>query len=769
MTKRRKASKGTHMASTVRRLLLDQFFFIGFAATTIVGLLTFSHFGGRLFFALDASEYISDANSFLRNDGGFYLQADYLHTLGDLNYPINFRFIPEFALAFDGQKISPVACFLIASVIGYLANYAFARSLDFSRPIALFASLGFLAASMPYVWPALGTNFFSWESQKWLPLVYTLPFINTAFVLIGRLSRVGNLMSVALYVLGAIWIIGTQIKFNFITVIVIVVFQICFVLAITDFREFILKTVANLILFIVCLFGPITFVSGMFVHSTNAVLVQGVAGAAFASAHGMLSALASLYSPTFSEHLYEIGFAPGWILLLIGASGCISSLISWRDNRTAAAAAAATLLLICLSFVFIFNTSILMTIYSAIVLFAVVAIQRFLFLILHRIDRSSPERDGMAATTYRIAEYLCKPFQRDDDNPRQAKVCGLIVLVCSVLIICRGYLNHGPRGIEYPPRKVPFLDYLAGQISFDAGDEFRGRFLDIVGRHSPPQDLSDTLVKQMMDANLRFSESLGNDLGYSGPAYFNIPMGEEYNRLASPENVVFFSMFLTEPDALQLAAYRLITRPDPRFLALLGVRYILDDKAHNFPDLALRNIPLPARDLRLYEIEHPNLGQYSPTKIIRTKNFADVVKTMKEDDFDPRSVIITEPNFPVNLQLVPADNVKVTRRASGIRVRAESTGQSVVLLPFEYTNCNIVTVRSGRLLGMYRADLLITALTFEGSLDAELGMKFGPFTNTSCRKADMQSLTELGLNYDSLQILRNVFSPYFQFEAQSLY
>jgi hypothetical protein len=87
--------------------------------------------------------------------------------------------------------------------------------------------------------------------------------------------------------------------------------------------------------------------------------------------------------------------------------------------------------------------------------------------------------------------------------------------------------------------------------------------------------------------------------------------------------------------------------------------------------------------------------------------------------------------------LVPANFESLTIERDGYRVKANSTGKSVLLLPIEFSRCwNITELHSGSPARLFRANLLLTGVVFEGKLDVRITFHTGPFNNPGCRLAD---------------------------------
>ena len=73
--------------------------------------------------------------------------------------------------------------------------------------------------------------------------------------------------------------------------------------------------------------------------------------------------------------------------------------------------------------------------------------------------------------------------------------------------------------------------------------------------------------------------------------------------------------------------------------------------------------------------------------------------------------------------------------------KASSTGQSVLVLPVQYSHCWRIT--SGGDATLFRANLTQLGVRFSGNLQLELRQVFGPFWQSACRVADAADVERL--------------------------
>jgi hypothetical protein len=108
--------------------------------------------------------------------------------------------------------------------------------------------------------------------------------------------------------------------------------------------------------------------------------------------------------------------------------------------------------------------------------------------------------------------------------------------------------------------------------------------------------------------------------------------------------------------------------------------------------------------------------------------------------FDPRQSIV----LPERIEepLVQATGGKISFERGAIRVQAESHGHSLLLLPLQYSRCLVVS--EGGTAKLLPANLVQTAVLFQGSIDLRIYFEYGVF-RPGCRKRDLADLAELGI------------------------
>src|SRR5262249_40606818 len=102
-------------------------------------------------------------------------------------------------------------------------------------------------------------------------------------------------------------------------------------------------------------------------------------------------------------------------------------------------------------------------------------------------------------------------------------------------------------------------------------------------------------------------------------------------------------------------------------------------------------------------------------------------------------------NEPLSGPLTEAELELFTIGRDQYRVRANSAGRSILLLPVEFSRCLKISDVAGGAPRLFRADLMLTGVLFERQLDAQISFHTGPFHNWRCRLDDLADSNNIGM------------------------
>jgi hypothetical protein len=186
-------------------------------------------------------------------------------------------------------------------------------------------------------------------------------------------------------------------------------------------------------------------------------------------------------------------------------------------------------------------------------------------------------------------------------------------------------------------------------------------------------------------------------------------------------------------------------------MAALGTRFVLSDRRLKDAALMLRHEQRNADGITIYayELAHPNLGDYSPTKGVVAADAPAMVAVMKDDAFDYRTKVVVETELLS--PILSASSGQLFYERGGARIRGRSEGRSLLVVPLQFSNSlKIVenTSSDPASVELRRVNLLETGVLFSGTLDVKLAHVFGPFRGTAGRLQDIADCKRLGIRED---------------------
>jgi hypothetical protein len=254
----------------------------------------------------------------------------------------------------------------------------------------------------------------------------------------------------------------------------------------------------------------------------------------------------------------------------------------------------------------------------------------------------------------------------------------------------------------------------------------------------------------------------------------SVPTIVQYGQLVTPQSTYFNAEVLkNDVRIMGPNGFMPLVSPYPevfsRVLPMLGTRYfVVSDHsdpfylvplAHELGQLLASQSGLPvivlpqdAHNLAnvtsatrwyVYEVAHPNLGDYSPTIAVTAETGAAAAAMMARPDFDFTKQVVL--STPIDTSLLPARNMQMSLIRGGLHVSGHSDGTSLVVLPQQFSHCLRARDGSVRLM---RANLMTTGMTFSGDIDTDIISDYGLFT-ARCRWADISDIKTLKIQIDA--------------------
>lgn len=288
------------------------------------------------------------------------------------------------------------------------------------------------------------------------------------------------------------------------------------------------------------------------------------------------------------------------------------------------------------------------------------------------------------------------------------------------------------------PNQPELMDLLARNVSQAPGQPFKGSVNFVPYAEDYDEVLDDAWARGFATVN-------------------------EYSQLVTPPSMYFVHKLLDRDVRHQLNRYDFFWsngKYSPQYWKAqqsLGVRYVVFRR--QLPGEFTSGLPPPIRfpyrktrvgseqtgDWYVYELPHPNLGNYSPTEVVVRPKAAEVMATLGEKDFDStRQVVLPE---AIDKPLAVARDMTFSRIRGGIHVSGKSDGTSLVVLPQQYSHC--LRAR-GKDVRVVRANLMMAAIVFTGTLDTDIEFEYG-LLSPSCRRQDIADVKTMAMRIDLRQ------------------
>jgi len=305
-----------------------------------------------------------------------------------------------------------------------------------------------------------------------------------------------------------------------------------------------------------------------------------------------------------------------------------------------------------------------------------------------------------------------------------------------------------------PSEKTDIVAHLEKEIKVKPQEIFKGYTISYLGAEGggirPHLDLAEGYLDssvQYTKAREYLKKHYKNSHMLSDLWKYDIPTLEEYGQWITIPLYLFTGELLSKPGAHLYNANINIFGLNYSVLQTIGVRFIITDS--QLTDLKLREVKQITKEgavpLYLYEIQNPNLGNYSPTQVVVLNSAKDIFNLFKSGTF----------NFEDYVVLQQAETPQVLSKAydthllfdiNKIKVTSKSPGTSLIVLPFQFSHCYKVNPQvADSSVKVMRANIVQTAILFRDKLDIELIFDFGMTRNAKCRERDIREIKDLNL------------------------
>jgi hypothetical protein len=716
--------------------------FLGLGSLTVVAacLLTLPVIGGNAWFSWDSAVLVARATEYMRLPFSPSFQSLFVESLFGFPFPINFHLLPEYLLSFRSDELDPVLFFLIASLLMFVACYWLARTFDFPPATAMASGLVLILLGMPVKSPPLYSLMFWWTGPHWLPTIYTFPMMVLIFHALGRRqTATANVAHLLAFVMLVIWYWATMTKVAVVVMLGLSWFLAIFILLESSWKAAAWKIVALAGLGAVFVFlGPLDFFRGMAGFSKNSLFIPAL------QIHGLGDFPKAMFFLLNFEGLNALLGSWVWLSLIAGypllaaaAVGIVLVFIERRLHPFRWNLALPTFLTVLCCLPSNYGPIVLGALYSILVLFGVHA-------------------------AIRLVQLTARPAMPFIPRIISSSRFAIIALVVCVAV---AWLAIGIRkapiavAFRYPPATPALVQTLKQDIGLPIGGIFKGRFVNLAFLNHPAIRKDGYVTSAALEAAGRLAGWTGNDMMMPGLVFHQIPYLFGFNRMGSPISLIFFSYLLGDRSLSNRVDFDIITRVDPRLMALLGARYVLADRDLPAPFRIMKRFDFGiGENLQLYALDDFNYGQWSPVRVDTISDYRQELKRLDDPAFNPKMSAIVPTPWLDSSDLVPAIAASIERVSDGLRIRGSSAGKSLLVLPIEFSRClRIAPESAAPPTGLGRADFILTGAVFERHADFVLTFKVGIFENSGCRLADMLETAALTKD-DFKDFVRREFS-----------
>jgi hypothetical protein len=669
-----------------------------------------------LFFHFDGACTLIEIRNQLLLGAPLSFTNDYYQSIGNIQFLQSAEFLFFFWPIgwFEDLQISRLVAYLIIAAIVFLSAYGLARLLSLSCQVALVAGwvLGVLATPfvpLPFFYPIL------WVAPA---LVLMIPSPVIALWLLRAIGR----SSVVVDVLAGLGLVGLALYLLSASPSILAVLGpggapylvLAFLVARSRMERLRkLAVLAGATVVAIWLEWP-WFLLGIFSQTA-----PNVVPADFTVVY---------QSPVYISIFFQ-GPAIGWAGPALVVMACLGAVVSLRRGAKELRSAARVLVAIIL----------------------VLVAFRLLFLLFPRWIFPPPLYFEMAVwplygifaavAVHWLFGFLGSLLARVLPALRGSLAAGWAVAAPAVVVTALLATMHPPTAMDYPfpPRTTPIVEVLRANIALTAKSSFNGRVAAIL---PTKPDAGDPWAQQFATA-MEHAKVVGNDEISAGLWFYQIPTLFEYNPFLSPQFHALVKRALQRPPTVHQRNITVLTHPDVRIMRLLGVRYLIMDEADDPPGERHASDGTSRQRWVLSELAAPNLATYSPTTLDVRRDFTATLDFLLDERNDlSRSAVV---HRQIDGPLVPLQSSSLTMAGADLRIKARSSGRSLVIVPLEYSNC--IELRN-TLPGMSKAELLrvdglLTGVIFEKEIDAVLAFRIGPLRNQSCRWRDYQELREM--------------------------
>ncbi len=676
-------------------------FIISIAAIICLSMFAFERFSGRLFAGLDGPSFLTKTEiqqSFFNKS--LYLHNDLMEGLSSSINDFNLSYKPSLYPQRNIKEYAPLfytwyalQLFLAVLIIGW--NYRFSPRIYYLAAWLLTLTL------LPYM-----QNFRVYSLSEAAPCFFEFIFVfalmDVGLQRMGRDSWRQSLLYAGIFLIGLVYgLIFCPSAFVIISPALLVTTLYAFLKSNESnerYRKFFMCVV---LFFLSLLFGWVQYAAGLILDSAASFFHTNITG--------------FYHSRIYASILY-IGNLPGSELgpyLFCGATlGMLLAIFSSKSFKLLAC-----MILVCQIILagggawvmslpkpwsgpsLIYFEMVLFPFYGLFAVYFIDAILSFLFDLFKRHDMK---------IEYKKIFYILSMF---------------IFIVC---ILMQAPVSKRSNSYSLPPSATVLTTILANEIAIQPNKIFAGRVANIL----PNKDwLAQCSYFSKLD------QATGNDHQSSGLWYQHIPTLHSYHQEIGPGFFSFYRRFLSSTQEAVYRNWTSFSKIDVKILRLLGVKFILTDKA-KLENLTMRG-KLEIQDnkldpLYLYQLSDVNTAGISAKNIVTEPSIFAAENRLAGKDFDLNTAILMNGEKRPDL-LMPAMRSALSVIKNGFHLTASSKGNTLLILPLEFNYCIKVIPLNGVKPKIVRVDGILLGVLFDQHVDSIFRYQASPFDNPRCK------------------------------------
>lgn len=303
---------------------------------------------------------------------------------------------------------------------------------------------------------------------------------------------------------------------------------------------------------------------------------------------------------------------------------------------------------------------------------------------------------------------------------------------------------HQQNPFRWPPRETAITRFLKVEVGLREGEPFRGRVASIAGTDFEPEYANAPLISQHnYDGAVAYYT--GNEHRYFGLWYYDIPTLILDNQFSSPFAHALISRLFSHRHEKHVRQLTTITRFDARLYAMLGIRFVITDRALPGLSSTMSLVVTPEAPqkwtLHIYEVPQAKTAGYWSARPMQAASSREAMLWMASSDTHEADAAIYE---PIASPLVAGKSSEIRVLRDRLVVSAESAGTSLLVLPLEFSHCFEATFAAGSSGSLLRANINQSALLFSGRVEVDLRYRFSPW-HFRCRFRDIADARKLRL------------------------